>query len=269
MRSVIKKFALAALCGTVIGVASQGAQAATWDIVGGSALAPIDFPGYGTAPGVDNVINNSGAGFLAQVVDPSPGSPQVWIGGANLQAVFSNPTYSVQWAYVGSESDNVISFSATSVGPSLENNANNQCVGCTGPSPVQPLALLGSSNGLNTLTPFFQFHDTSTNAGTVTNGSNSAPGEQQPNFILAYATLVGTQWVLQTNPSDFVVIGYNDNGFRDDNHDDMIVIAHISDVPQENGFTPIPAALPLFGSVLGGGFLFRRLRNRKTKAKKA
>ena len=56
-----------------------------------------------------------------------------------------------------------------------------------------------------------------------------------------------------------VVIGLNDTGFADDNHDDFIVAAFISERSQ----TPIPGALPLFASVLGGGFLFRRLRNRR------
>jgi hypothetical protein len=38
-----------------------------------------------------------------------------------------------------------------------------------------------------------------------------------------------------------------------------MVAAHITDGAE----TPIPGALPLFASVLGGGFLFRRLRNRR------
>jgi hypothetical protein len=70
---------------------------------------------------------------------------------------------------------------------------------------------------------------------------------------------MGGTLFLTTSVSDWVVFGYNDTGFPDDNHDDFMVAAHITDGAQ----TPIPGALPLFASVLGGGFLFRRLRNRR------
>ena len=63
-----------------------------------------------------------------------------------------------------------------------------------------------------------------------------------------------------TSVSDIVVIGLNDTGFPDDNHDDFMLAAHIHGTATQ---TPIPGALPLFASVLGGGFLFRRLRNRR------
>ena len=64
---------------------------------------------------------------------------------------------------------------------------------------------------------------------------------------------------LTLSVTDIVVIGLNDTGFADDNHDDFTLVAFI----QEPTTTPIPGALPLFASVLGGGFLFRRLRNRR------
>jgi hypothetical protein len=68
---------------------------------------------------------------------------------------------------------------------------------------------------------------------------------------------------LTTSVSDWVVFGFNDTGAPDDNHDDFMVAAHITDAGLEQNPTPIPGALPLFASVLGGGFLFRRLRNRR------
>ena len=74
--------------------------------------------------------------------------------------------------------------------------------------------------------------------------------------------LLGPGLYLTSTPSDIVVIGYNDTGALDDNHDDMMIIAQIRDRIGENE-TPIPGALPMLASVLGGGFLFRRLRNRR------
>ena len=70
---------------------------------------------------------------------------------------------------------------------------------------------------------------------------------------------MGGTLFLTASVTDCVVFGLNDTGFADDNHDDFMVAAHITDGAQ----TPIPGALPLFASVLGGGFLFRRLRNRR------
>ena len=47
--SVIKKYALAALCGAAIVGVGQSAQAATWDIIGGGA--PASTATYGTVSG--------------------------------------------------------------------------------------------------------------------------------------------------------------------------------------------------------------------------
>ena len=71
--------------------------------------------------------------------------------------------------------------------------------------------------------------------------------------------LFGPGLYLTASVTDIVAIGLNDTGFLDDNHDDFTLVAFI----QEVDTTPIPGALPLFASVLGGGFLFRRLRNRR------
>jgi hypothetical protein len=59
------------------------------------------------------------------------------------------------------------------------------------------------------------------------------------------------------------VFGFNDNGAGDDNHDDFVGILSLTPGKLQPGNTPIPGALPLFGSVLGGGFLFRKLRKRR------
>ena len=47
----------------------------------------------------------------------------------------------------------------------------------------------------------------------------------------------------------------------DDNHDDFMGIAQVI-AGNNEGTTPLPGTLPLLGSVLGGGLLFRRFRKR-------
>src|SRR6187455_2363372 len=90
--SVIRKYALAALCGAAIVGVGQSAQAATWDINGG--VAPVSTATYGTAPGDNNVINNpSGA---AGVYDTLGGTSV--IAAANLLATFTaGNTYTVSY----------------------------------------------------------------------------------------------------------------------------------------------------------------------------
>jgi len=270
MSSVIRTHALAALCGIAIIGFGQSAQAATWDIDGG--VAPFSAASYGPALNQNNVVNNP----VAQVFDTLNGASIV--AAANLNASFTN-RYDVSWTYLGSESGHTINFSAPGViaGGFPETNANNNCTssfclhlpgGNSGPIPM------GTATNQNALTPAFSFLDT-VDLSTVANGSNNtdvppAIGAGPANFLMSYAVLLaagdpgatfGAGWYLTSDVSDFVVIGLNDSGFRDDNHDDFTLVAFIRETPFEN--TPIPGALPLFASVLGGGFLFRRLRNRR------
>jgi hypothetical protein len=114
--------------------------------------------------------------------------------------------------------------------------------------------------------PVFTVTDTNQILGTVTNGSlNPAPANFFASLIFSYATPTGGSFVLTNTPTQFVVFGFNDNGFGDDNHDDFVGIMALTPNRLENS-TPIPGALPLFGSVLGGGLLFRRLRKRNKTA---
>ncbi len=71
-------------------------------------------------------------------------------------------------------------------------------------------------------------------------------------------------WDITTTQTNTILFGFNDNGAGDDNHDDFVGIAPVMAGGLQE--TPIPAALPLFGSVLGGGLLFRRLRKRAKSA---
>ena len=256
--SVIRKYALAALCGAAIVGFGQSAQAASWNIVGG--VAPSGTATYDTNQDNNNVINSPLSGN--SVNDPSAGA--TILQAAQLQANFVG-SYNVQWFYVGSESANVIDFAApgvpvTSVFGYAETDANNQCATCPASAQIGP-QLMGTAINETALTPLMGFIDLS-DFSFVQNGFNPGDNVGSPNFLISYATLVGTDLVLSLGPSDWVVFGFNDTGSSDDNHDDFTLALHILDGGGENP-TPIPGALPLFASVLGGGYLFRRLRNRR------
>ena len=264
--SVIKKYVLAALCGAAIVGVGQSAQAATWDIVGG--VAPTGTADYSIVPAENNVLNNpSGAAGVYDTLDGAS-----ILAAAQLQATFTaGNTYTVNWVYVGSESDNTIRFFADGVAALgfPEDNANNQCIGCNTISVQSGQVLMGTSTGQTALEPAFSFIDFS-DFSNVSNGTNPGDNETppQPNFLISYAVFLnagdpgatfGAGLYLTSSVTDIVVFGLNDTGFADDNHDDFIVAAFIS----EQSTVPIPGALPLFASVLGGGYLFRRLRNRR------
>lgn len=256
--SVIRKYVLAALCGAAIIGVGQTAQAATWDINGG--VAPSGAANYGVTPDQNNVINQLAG--VAGVFDTFNGA--TILAAANLNATFVS-AYNVSWTYLGSESDNVIRFSATGVAAFDDTNANNNCIGCLqGGSPQTGPVLMGTATNQTALTPTFSFVDQQ-DGSNVANGSNAGDNDTPPapNFLMSYAEfrdgIFGFGLYLTASVTDIVVIGLNDTGFLDDNHDDFMLYAQI----QEVDTTPIPGALPLFASVLGGGFLFRRLRNRR------
>src|SRR4029079_427731 len=136
--SVIRKCALAALCGAAMFGVGQSAQAASiWNITGGAL--PSGAAQYDTVPQHTNVLNSPLAGNF--VNDPLAGAT---IKQAAQLGTITTGAYNVQWVYVGSESNNVIQFIAPGVAPAngallpfavpslgyAESNANNQCVGC-------------------------------------------------------------------------------------------------------------------------------------------
>src|SRR5690242_11311946 len=146
MLSIVRKHALLALCGTAALVIGSAANAATWSIVGGNALQPANFPGYGTAVSQDNVINYA----PSLVTDPTPADPAPWNTGGNLNAVFSGATYNVSWFYIGSESADVIRFDTTGISK-LDTDANNNVDGpANDPGPLG----LGIQTYSTALTPF-------------------------------------------------------------------------------------------------------------------
>jgi hypothetical protein len=180
----------------------------------------------------------------------------------------SGQNYSVNWTYVGSESGDIIQFSAPGGATTTnDDDRNNNCATCSaGPGRNVSTVPMGSTAYNNGDIPVFTVTDTNQIAGSVTNGSlNPAPANFFASLIFSYANLDGGNFVLTDRPTQFVVFGFNDNGFGDDNHDDFVGVMSLVPGQLENS-TPIPGALPLFGSVLGGGLLFRRLRKRNKTA---
>jgi len=258
------KIALMALFATSIGLATQSAHAATFTISGGGALA--DFTGYGTAISNNNVVNNP----ASDVTDTTNGGALIasTAGSPAILQVNGLSSYSISWSYLGSESNNVDTFSAPGVATFTENNANNNCGTCAlpGGSPTSPQTgpvFMGLSAG-TTQTVNFTLVDTTTGQSISNGTGNAVPGESIANLVFAYATFdpITGVYSYSYSPTSFVVFGFNDNGGADDNHDDFMGVATLLGGTLQ-GETPIPAALPLFGSVLGGGFMFGKLRKRR------
>ena len=281
MKTVMGRVALVALCATALTSVTQKAHAlVTFDIVPGASLLSIpgQFPGYGTVISQDNVVNSGTAGQT--VADGLSGAS--WIASTTSSPAYltvvglTGPqTYNVKFSYLGSESNDVNQFTSGAITPFNENNANNNCATCAAsgfPSPQTGIAPIGTNTGLTATIVPFTLTDTTTGtpAGVITNGTaNAQPGTGISNLIFSYATFnpaagLNGMYTLTSSVTDFVVFGFNDNGGSDDNHDDFIGVAQLQVLGQgTQGETPLPAALPLFGSVIGGGFLFRRLRNRR------
>ena len=282
MKTVAHKLALAALCATALTGLGQSAQAASFDISGGGSLlslSPSEFPGYGTAVNQDNVVNSGTSG--ADLFDTSATLGSTWISSITGSAAMldvvglsASQTYSVKWTYLGSESADTNVFSASGIAGYAENNANaNACTGSPCPSPQIGAQTIGvGTPGLTASLVNFTLTDSNSGA-SVTNGSgNAIPGSGVSNLIFSYAyhDLASNTYQLTSTVTDYVVFGFNDNGGRDDNHDDFVGVAQLLVQGQgTQGDTPIPASLPLFGSVLGGGYLFGRARKRRQAAAKA
>jgi hypothetical protein len=296
MNTVVKKFALAALCTTaLIGLSGIAQAQVVFDIQNGTTVTPFD---YSTAIGSNNVVNSVGVpGTGSTVFDPNttvlsagvnqtgPGS--TWLGSsATLNAVLSvsgltaGQNYTITWTYIGNEAGNQNTFSTSSSGALIASNSvvgsyaadnrnnNCNCVGGINPLPVAGMGATTYTNGAGTVsTPGFTLTDINTGAFVTNNGTsaNPPPNGGAANLIFSYLTLGshGFQWDLTGTPTNEILVGFNDNGSGDDNHDDFMFIATVT--PGGNaGGTPIPGALPLFGSVIGGGFLFRKLKKRRT-----
>ena len=262
-------------------------------ITSNNVVNSVGVPGTGSTVFDPNTHVLGAAVNQTGLIPVPPGSPAVgssWVGstGATLAgtAVLSvsglNPgqNYTIAWTYIGNEAANTNTFkisntgalvaSSSVAGSFTADNRNNNC--CFGINPLPTVNMGGTTytNGGGTVsTPGFTLTDISTApVNTVTNngvpGSNPVPNGGAANLIFSYLIpgTHGFQWDLSSTPTNEILVGFNDNGSSDDNHDDFMFIASVT--PGGNaGGTPIPGALPLFGSVLGGGLLFRKLRKRR------
>jgi hypothetical protein len=290
MNTVVKKFALVALCTTALTAVSQTAQAGplVFDISGGT----VPVFSYNGAVSSDNVVNAPGSPVTGSTVyDLSAtadweASTAATSSAAAINSVLSvsglaaNQQYTVAFTFAGSEADNTNQFSVAPTGNVVTNGAiatsttganHNLNSNYNGNPQVGPTVSMGGVRYVNTgpggNIPGFTVTDPAGIAPkAVTNGgTNAVPGGGKASLIFSYAIFDGTNYTLTTIPSDFVVFGFNDSGSGDDNHDDFVGIATLAIGSNDSGPTPIPAALPLFGSVLGGGYLFSKWR-RKRKA---
>ena len=295
MKPAIRKFALVALCTTALTAVSQTSQAAIlFDITG----VPVTAFSYGGAGSADNVVNDTTWSALQQttlatgstVYDGSAtadwkGSTSTINSVLSVSGLDANQQYTVAFTYAGSEAGDANKFSVANAGNVVNNGAigtsttgalHNLNSNSAGNPQVGPTVSMGSvlyqNTGAGGNIPGFTLTDTFKNAvfpaNTTTNGgSNAVPNTGASNLIFSYATFDGTNYTLSTRPSLFVVFAFNDNGSGDDNHDDFVGIAALVACGGcGDNITPIPAALPLFGSVLGGGYLFSKWRRKRKNA---
>lgn len=280
MTAGLRHVALAVLCSSAL-IAFEGvAQAGTVSITGGSALTIGPNPLYSDHQWSNNVINAAGVPATGSILyDPTyPGTGPVnsgtpWL--MDSKVSFSGTTgYYVNWYFAGSESGYNITLHAPSITPFTEGNQDNNVLGNTWPKLPGGYEYLGQSHYASGDPLSF-----SLTWGSPTQTVDNANQQPTPNtggasLVFSYlngspVTLGGKTYLeLQTSAnSDWFVFALNDSG-ADDNHDDFVGFARISpDTSNAPGpsLTPIPAALPLFGSVLGGGIVVGKWRKRRKK----
>jgi hypothetical protein len=279
-----KLFAWGIVSGCVLMTASQSSNGAVLFDISGGAVPEF---AYNSDVSSNNVINAPGAPTTGSTVfDGSNAS--AWIGSTqsapsvlSVTGLNANQSYIIQWAYIGSEAANqnlfqitnsgaiVIATSVPSVG-FVADNRNNNCCASVNPAPIVNIgATIYVNTGATTSIPGFSIRDSITGM-SVTNGTtNPSPNIGAANLIFAYLTpdidaahnAAGIFWDLTTTPTNTIVFGFNDNGASDDDHDDFMGIATI--IAGSTVATPIPGALPLFGSALGGAIALLRWRKKR------
>jgi hypothetical protein len=281
MKKAVGKIALVALCATALTAIGQSARASTLDLIG-STLSAAPNPLYGTASGENNVVNATGVTSTPSgLFDPTGpnfnSGTTPWLMQATASTTLTD--FYVSWFFAGSESGYTISFTAPSdltsgtIHPisNTEQNQNNNCIGCL-PSPQLPGPLfLGTTLNHNAGPGAMTIPFTLTwNSSSIGDGDTNGVGNGSASLIFSYIMPVYDQagafvdWELTKDQTDWFAFGLNDDGGGDDNHDDYMGFAYVTAGPPHGpGITPIPAALPLFGSVLGGGFLFGKFRKRR------
>lgn len=275
MRTVFARVALAALCATALTAVSHSAIAGTVTITG-SPLSTAPTPLYGNATSVNNVVNSPGApptgSILNDPTGPTLTGSTPWVQQGQVSAnVGANP-YFVNWYFTGSESGYAITLTAPNGVNFTEGNQNNSAYAGGPPLTNGSYQQLGTSSYAAGDPLSFQLTWAAGPNGSVDNSHlQSAPGISQANLIFSYvdiSTYASTGLLnLTTTAGDWFAFALNDSGGSDDNHDDFVGFAQITTTNGGPGLTPIPAALPLFGSVIGGGLAFGKWRRRRKQQK--
>jgi hypothetical protein len=235
---------------SVLALSLTAAQAAGVTITGGTV--PTVFPGYGPgADGKNNIVNQGPAGTGVHDLTAAPGGSQ-FIGtnavDGNAMVTTSYSNYNVDYWLLGGESGYINTFHAPDVPDTADPNAV-----------ITPLHIGTSLNETNSVVPFSI--TVSVGPGLANGGVNPEAGSGVANFVFAYLEQVAPlSWNLVSFATDWFVIGWNDNGGPDDNHDDIMLVGHVTPVP-------VPAALPLFAGGVGLlGWLARRKRRQQLAA---
>ena len=246
-------------------LAADDARASSIEITGSLFGTPQagPFPGYGTSISQHNVVGYSYSG----ISDPTGGA--AWrVGGAVLANASS---YTIDWYFSGAESGDSIRFTSKSL-RFTEHDQNNSFTGGK-----QGWWKLGTTSGSGIGPIPFSLKDLDTNSG-VTNGATSFIAS----LMLAYvepvyvdvirkgrARKVLTGWNVTTEKTDWFAFGFNDPGSSDRDYDDFVGIGHVI---AKGGYppspVPIPGALVLMGTVLGGGYLVGSWRRRQARRRR-
>jgi len=269
MYRTIKSIALLGLCAIALTVSGNAVTAATFEIVGGAPLSAGPTPFYGSALPQNNVVNSPGASPTgAAVVDPTgpnltPDTP--WVQGGQLVVHTGSSSFTgISWFFLGSESGFQVTFHSPALADFTEGNQNNSAYSG---SPPLTVGFLGSK--LNVGSGPIQFSLTWATGSVDNSALQPNPGSGVPNLIFSYATFVEPDLLMLTKSvSDIIIFALNDGG-ADNDYDDFIGAAIVTEradceCAPSQATTPIPGALPLFGSVLGGGLLLHRWRKRRS-----
>jgi hypothetical protein len=228
---------------------------------GGASAATVNITGYsyeisyGTSIAKNNVVNFAPSG----IKDNTTRRQRPWKAGGQVNSTLQN--YAVDWYFNGAESGYTNTFTSGSLSFS-EHNENNRLE----PGNDGGWKSLGTTYGSGLGDPIV-FSVLDQNGKGVTNGENNKwPAGYSPSLIFSYASPLydGNKiagWELSLTATDWFVFAFNDNGSKDKDHDDYIGLAHVYELAP----VPIPGALPLMGSVMGGSYLFRRWRSSRRK----
>ena len=259
-----------ALCAIAVLIASNAY--ASFISITGSPLAGGADPFYGSALQQNNVVNSPGAPATnSALFDPSgPGltAATPWMQNAQVSALTCGSCMTtVQWFFTGGESGYAITFHAPGVTDFTEGNQNNSAY-----AGGAPLSFPGQAEFLGTTvlhgTSFTPLDfSLSWDGGAVDNiAAQATPGSGVASMIFSYVDVStfesSGRITLTRTPGDWFAFALNDGGGRDVDHDDFVGFALVTVAAVSNFPTPIPGALPLFGSAVAAGLALRSRRRR-------